>query len=108
MIGCVPSHDPFMLRLTANSLSQEALISLPFLLVLACVALSEQLTGNVLQLPLPLAHLDRVDGVVSGDLWIVLRPLIACMATRALNSGLWVQRLLAGGPRLGAVPRLRG
>ena len=26
--------------------------------------------------------------------WIVLRPLIASMATLALNSGLWVRRLL--------------
>ena len=29
--------------------------------------------------------------------WIVLRPLIASMATLALNSGLWVRRLLIGG-----------
>ena len=28
--------------------------------------------------------------------WIVLRPLIASMATLALNSGLWVRRLLIG------------
>ena len=29
MIDCVPSHDPFLLRLTANSLSQEALSRTP-------------------------------------------------------------------------------
>ena len=29
--------------------------------------------------------------------WIDLRPLIASMATLALNSGLWVRRLLIGG-----------
>jgi len=29
--------------------------------------------------------------------WIVMRPLIASMATLALNSGLWVRRLLIGG-----------
>ena len=41
--------------------------------------------------------------------WIVLRPLIASMATLALNSGLWVRRLLIGGsPLSGVVPRLRG
>jgi hypothetical protein len=41
--------------------------------------------------------------------WIVLRPLIASMATLALNSGLWVRRLLIGWePRSGAVPRLKG
>jgi|LakMenEpi03Aug12_release.lakeMendotaPanAssembly.Ray.scaffolds.fasta_scaffold108876_4 hypothetical protein len=49
--------------------------------------------------------------------WIVLRPLIASMATLALNSGLWVRRLLnscgegcayGGCPLSGVVPRLRG
>jgi hypothetical protein len=46
-----------------------------------------------------------------------LRPLIASMATLALNSGLWVRRLLnscgegcayGGCPLSGVVPRLRG
>ena len=32
--------------------------------------------------------------------WIVLRPLIASMATLALNSGLWVWRLLMSGSPL--------
>jgi len=37
--------------------------------------------------------------------WIVLRPLIASMATLALNSGLWVRRLLIGGsPDQGRCP----
>jgi hypothetical protein len=41
--------------------------------------------------------------------WIILRPLIAPMATLALNSGLWVRRVLMGGnPFSGVVPRLRG
>ncbi len=49
--------------------------------------------------------------------WIVLRPLIASMATLALNSGLWVRRLFnsfgegfanGGSPLSGVVPRLRG
>jgi hypothetical protein len=48
---------------------------------------------------------------------MVLRPLIASMATLALNSGLWVRRLLysfgegcayGGNPLSGVVPRLRG
>jgi len=34
------------------------------------------------------------DDMVGGDLWIVLRPLTASMATLALNSGLWLRRLL--------------
>jgi hypothetical protein len=46
-----------------------------------------------------------------------LRPLIASMATLALNSGLWVRCLLnsfgegyayGGSPLSGVVPRLRG
>jgi len=37
--------------------------------------------------------------------WIVLRPLIASMATRGLNSRLWVRRLLIGGsPDQGRCP----
>jgi hypothetical protein len=47
----------------------------------------------------------------------VLRPLIASMATQALNSGLWVRRLLnslgegfanGGSPLAGAAPRITG
>jgi len=41
---------------------------LPLLFVLGLLAPGEQLTGAVQQLALPLAHLDRVNGVVSGDL----------------------------------------
>lgn len=41
-----------------------------------------------------MTRLDRVDGEISWISWIVLRPLIASMATRTLNSGLWVRRLL--------------
>jgi len=49
--------------------------------------------------------------------WSALLPLIASMATLALNSGLWVRRLLnsfgegyayGGSPLSGVVPRLRG
>jgi hypothetical protein len=36
-------------------------------------------------LPLPLADLDRVDGMNSGDSWINLRPLIASMAISGLE-----------------------
>jgi len=40
--------------------------------------------------------------------WIVLRPLIASMATLALNSGLWVRRLLiVGAPFRGGTPPQR-
>ncbi len=35
--------------------------------------------------------------------WSVLRPLIASLATLALNSGLWVRRLLMGGIPLSGI-----
>lgn len=38
------------------------------LLVLALLASRQQLTGTVQQLLLPLTHLNRVDGVIGGDL----------------------------------------
>lgn len=37
--------------------------------------------------------MEQINGMVSGDLWDVLRPLIAPLATQALNSGLCVRRL---------------
>ena len=36
--------------------------------VLAFLASGEQLTGAIQQLSLPLAHLNRLDGVIGGDL----------------------------------------
>jgi len=49
-----------------------------------------QLAGAVQELSLPLAHLDRMGWIAwsAAISWIVLRPLIASMATLALNSGL--------------------
>lgn len=41
---------------------------LPLIFVLALLAPAEQLAGALQQLPLPLAYLDRVDGVVGSDL----------------------------------------
>jgi len=49
-------------------LEQLSFLGLPLLLVLGVLAPAEQLAGSVQQLPFPLAQLDRVDGVVSGDL----------------------------------------
>ena len=81
----------------ADLLEQLSFLGLALLLGRALLASRKQFTGTIQQLPLPLAHLDRMDGVVGGISWIVLRPLIASMATLALNSGLWVRRLLIGG-----------
>lgn len=66
--------------------------------------LGEQVAGSVKELAIPLAHLDGVNRVIGCDLLDRLAALINSMATRALNSGLWVRRLLNGGsPCQGAV-----
>jgi hypothetical protein len=57
------------------------------------------------QLPLPLAHLDGVNGVISCDLLDGLATADRLHGDPALNSGLWVQRLLIGGsPDQGRYP----
>lgn len=61
--------EPLQLQLQPSDLLEQLrLLGLPFLLVLGLLASGEQLAGAIQQLPLPLAHLDRVDGVVCGDL----------------------------------------
>jgi len=61
--------EPFQLHLQApDLLEQLRLFGLSLLLLLALLAPGEQLAGAVQQLPFPLADMDRVDGVVGGDL----------------------------------------
>jgi len=55
-------------------LEQLCLLGLPVLLVLGLLVPGEQLAGSVQKLPLPLAHLDRVDGVIGSDLLDRLPP----------------------------------
>ena len=69
----------------------------------------EQLAGTAQQLTLPLAHLDWVDDVVSGDL------LNRLTATDRLHGDSGFELRTVGAalthlrePRSGAVPRLRG
>lgn len=52
----------------ADLLEQLSFLGLALLLVLALLASRKQLTGTVQQLLLPLTHLNRVDGVIGGDL----------------------------------------
>ena len=60
--------EPLQLNLQPPELLEQlSLLGLTLLLVFGVLATAEQLTGNVQQLQLLLAHLDRVDGVVSGD-----------------------------------------
>ena len=58
------------------------------ILALAVFASRQQLTSTVQQQLLLLIHLNRMNPVIGGISWIVLRPLIASMPTRALNSRL--------------------
>lgn len=77
--------------------------------VLALLDSGDQLAGALQQLPLPLAHLDRVDGVIGGDLlhrlWATDRlhgnPCLELRAVGAAHTHWWE-------PLSGAVPRLRG
>ena len=52
----------------ADLLEQLSFLGLALLLVLALLASRQQLTGIVQQILLPLTHLNRVDGVICGDL----------------------------------------
>jgi len=55
---------PLQLHLQlADLLEQLCLLDLAFFIGLALVGTFEQLTGAIQELPLPLAHLDRVDGL---------------------------------------------
>lgn len=88
---------------------QISLLSLALVLGLSLLAPSEQLTGALQQLLPPLAHLDGVNGVVSGEL------LERLSATGRLHGEpgleLWtVGRALdhRWGPLSGVVLRLRG
>jgi hypothetical protein len=92
-----------------NLLEQLSLFGLPLLLVLGLLAPGEQLAGSVQELPLPLIHLDRVDGVAVRDL------LDGLAATDRLHgdSGLELGPMGSAPahwwePLSGAVPRLSG
>ncbi len=61
--------EPLQLHLQAGDLLEQlSFLDLPLVLILALLAAGQQLTGAIQKLPLPLAHLDGMDGVISGDL----------------------------------------
>jgi hypothetical protein len=61
--------EPLQLHLQPSYLLEKlGLLGLPFLLVLGFLAPGEQLAGAIQELLLPLAHLDRVNGVIDRDL----------------------------------------
>ena len=77
----------------ANLLEQLSFPGLSLLFVLALLASRKQLTGTIQQLLLPLTHLNRVDGVIGGDL---LDRLVVTDGFHG-DSGLWARRLLMSG-----------
>ena len=102
--------EPLQLHLQlADLLEQLCLFGLPFLLVLAFLVPGEQFAGTVQQLTLPLARLDRADGVVSGDLLDRLAATDRLHGDSGLELGsVGVALTHWWEPRSGAVPRLRG
>ena len=102
--------EPLQLHLElANLLDQLRFLGLNFLFVLALAAPCEQLAGTIQKLPLPMAHLDRVNGVISSDL------LDRFATTDRIHGELGLELGAVGGalvhrwePRSGAVPRLKG
>ena len=96
--------EPLQLHLQLADLLEQLC-----LLVLAPLAPGEQLAGTVQQLPLSLAYLDRVDGMVSDDL------LDRLAATDRLHGDSGLELGTVGAalthwrkPRSGAVPRIKG
>ena len=102
--------EPLQLHLQLAGLVEHVrLLDLPLAGVLSLFASGEELARAIVELPLPMAHLDGVDGVIGGDL------LDRLAATDRLHgdSGLELRAVGAAlahrwEPRSGAIPRLRG
>ena len=93
----------------ADLLEQFRLLGLALAFGFCLLSTREQLTGALQQLLFPLAHLDRVNAVISGDL------LDGLAATDRLHGDLGLELGAVGAalahwwePLSGAVPRLRG
>jgi len=83
--------------------------ALVLVLVLGLLAHGEPLTGTVQELLLLLAHLDRVNDVVGGDLLVRLASTDRLHGDHGLELGTMDAPLaLWWDPLSGAVPRLRG
>ena len=60
---------PFLLHLEPLDLLEHLrFLGLPLVLAFGLLAPGKHLACSVLELPLPLSHLDRVDGMVGSDL----------------------------------------
>jgi hypothetical protein len=102
--------EPLQLHLQPpDPLEQLGLFGLGFLPVIALFGTVEQLNVAIHELPLPLSHLDRVDGVVSGDLLDRLAATDGLHGDSGLELGAVGAALIHWWePLSGAVPRLRG
>jgi len=109
----IRAAETFLATPTASAVGRSAgtvpPLCLPLLLVLGLLAPCEQIAGALQQLLLPLAHLDRVNGVVGSDLLDRLQATDRLHGDPGLELGA-VGASLAHGwePLSGAVPRLRG
>ena len=99
--------EPLQLHLQPPYLLEQlGLLGLPLVLVLALLAPGEKLAGTIEKLPLPLTHLDRVDGVVGGDLLDRLAatdrlhgdPGLELGTVRAALTHRWEPRIRGGTP----------
>jgi len=102
--------EPLPLHLQpADRLEQLCLLGLALVFVLGLLSAGEQFTDAIQGLPLPLAHLDRVNGMVGGD----LLDRLAATNRLHVDSGLELRAVGAAlarrwEPLSGPVPRLRG
>ena len=99
---------PLQLHLELSDLLEQlSFLGLALLIGLCFLSAGEKLTGTLQQLFLPLAHLDRVNGVIGGN-------LLECLATTDRlhgDSGLELRAMgaafaMGGNPLSGAVHRL--
>jgi hypothetical protein len=81
----------------ADLLEQFSLLRLNLFLVLPLLAACEQLTGSIEKLPLLLAHLDRVNRMISDDLLDHLVTVDRLHGDPGLEFGAVGRRLLIGG-----------
>ena len=80
--------EPHQLHLElADLLEKLSLIGLTLLFALALLASGEQLAGAIQQLPLLLAHLNRMDDVIVGDFLDRLAATHSLHGNLGLHSG---------------------
>ena len=102
--------EPLQLHLELDDLLKMlSCLCVNHLLVLGCLATGEQLTGAIQKLPLPLAEMDGVNGVINGDLLDLLATTDRLDGDHGLELGAVGESIAhRWEPTSSAVPRLRG